>query len=197
MAKIYSDKARQRINRAVRRVEKFTTRKAPRRRRGGVMQLVTYAIAQEDIEHDSFGDIKLATAASMDSSYTAADDDIDEIFNPGPKIWAGSRILMERGTLAGTTDRQDTIKWIVRQAWSATRIRGLAVTAISPGGSADLNTLAPVNGHYGAATANVYLPTAYVSINQGLTVWAELVYRSGTGVSRWEVYSADCQHAGA
>lgn len=194
---IYNSQARKRINYAVRQVEqRLIGRRKPKERRTGGSPQSTFAIADEDIEHDTFGDVKLATGATMVSAKTAFSSDVRSIYNPGSIVWEGSVMLLERATLAGA-DRVDGVKWIVRHAWSATRIRGTANGAISAGTTGTIDNLETINGHYAPAggIATVYLPTAYVDIEDGVVVWAEIAWRPSLPSSQWEVYSADCTGA--
>ena len=190
----YNSRARKRISRAVRITEqRLYGRRPDRQRRGGRAQQMTFAVAQEDIEHQSFGDVRLASAVTMDSPKGTTGDDIS-IFNPGSMIWEGSELLLVRATLAGVTDQADGIRWAVVQAWSATRIRGTATAAIAAGATGTINNIETINGHYApvGGTATVYLPTAFVDVENGVVVWAELAWRDTLLASRWEAYSADC-----
>lgn len=149
-----------------------------------------WAIADEDIEHDTKGDVNRGEGASYEATLTAGEA-ITDVYNPLPKIWDGSRLLMFYAALATAGDGE-AARWVVANAWSATRIRGVASAAISPGATGTIDTVVTMDGHYGQTTAQVYLPTTYVSIDSGLAVWAELRYVDAATGSRWEVYSADC-----
>lgn len=163
-----------------------------RRQRQLAAALPQVAVAVADIEHGAIGLVKKGEGSAFDSSVAPVGDEL-EAYNPGPKIWGGSRLAIENWALRGAG-----VKWVVRQAWSATRIRGTADATIPPGTSGALSDVLGLDGGFSSTTAEVLLPTAHVSIAAGMVVWAELVYVAANGSSRWEVYSADCDElAGA
>jgi hypothetical protein len=155
-----------------------------------------FAILQDDIEHGQFGPAIIASATSYDATLqplTGADP--VDVYNPGPKAWSGATVEWQMGAIAQPDTGQGQRPTILT-AWSATRIRGLAAADIDPGQSGIINSVVPINGHYGPVSATVFLPTAHVSIKQGLVVWAELRYDETSGFSFWDVYSADCDPGG-
>lgn len=180
----------QRIQSAVLTVEGWRRTREPRRgrTRRGRFPTSQVVIATEDIEHNATGKAKIAEGTQWTGYLTATGDEID-VYNPGPKVWNGSRLLIDHGALRDSGES----KWNIRQAWSATRIRGIATAQISPESTETINSITPLDGHYSPATASVYLPTKHITVQSQMVVWAELVYRTATSSSRWEVYSADCE----
>lgn len=182
----YNAAARARIAAAVRKSEASTDhdRGGTRRREYANPSGPFLAITQGDIEHGFEGQVKRAKG-DWGSSLEEIGEEL-KAQNPGPKIWAGSQVITMFTSLAGAPRRGVIIK-----AWSATRIRGIASAAIAPGETRQLTDVVGIDGPFPEDTANVTLPTEFVSIASGLTVWAELQFVSGDG-SKWYVYSADC-----
>lgn len=188
---LITPRTRNRIERAVLRVERLPVgqwRRPPGNRdlSAGHPRLL---FASEDIEHGQQGTCTIATGPM--ASLSAGTEEV-EVWNMRQKIWSGALLMASWPTWDGE-DETGTEMWTCFHAWSATRIRGQATADIQPGATGTLNTLVPMDGTYGPATASVFLPTEHVVVKSGLPVWAELVF-SGT-TSRWEVYSADCEEA--
>lgn len=178
-----------RISQTVRTVENWPIHQIPDRRRPrrGPVTVPQLAIASEDIEHGDFGNARFGTGTAFDSNIAPIGDEIS-VFNPGMKVWSGSQIAIEHWALNGA----DGPAWVIRHAFSATRIRGRSTSDIEPGESGTLDNIDPIDGHFAPDTASVYLPTELIAVQNARVVWAELSYRESTGTSRWEVYSADC-----
>ena len=157
-----------------------------RRRRAAVI-VPQVAIAQADIEHNDIGGVKFGTGSGLDSAVAPIGDEL-QAYNPGLAVWEGSRLAMEHWALNGA----EAAAWVIRHAWSATRIRGRSTEEISPGDTSSVSDVTALNGHYGPITADVYLPTELIAVASGVILWAELAWNEATGVCRWEVYSADC-----
>ena len=188
MAKLhqYNAEARARIAAAVRKTEAATDhdRGGTRRREYANASGPFLSITQADIEHGFDGQVRRARG-DWGSSLGEIGDEI-KVNNPGAKVWAGSTVITMFTSLSGAPRRG-----VILKAWSATRIRGIATAAIAPGESRQLTDVVGIDGPFPEDTAIVTLPTEFVSIASGLTVWAELQFVSGDG-SKWFVYSADC-----
>lgn len=184
----FNEQAERRIVKAVKKIEGIRPANDMRPRWPALAYPLTFiGLAQADIEHNTIGNCKAAEGTDYDSNVSAYGDTL-QVYNPGPKVWNGSRIAIEHWALAGAIET----RYVIRHAWSATRIRGQAAATINPGLTGSINTVIPLNGYFNTATATVYLPTENVVITSGVPVWAELVFQTVTGTSRWEVYSADC-----
>lgn len=145
--------------------------------------------ASEDIEHNAYGTVQLQETIS-DNFYDDSLDDAGtsvEVYNPLAKVWNNSRMLVSKATLEGTDDAYNIV-----QAWSATRIRGVAVGDIDAGSFGTVNDLKTIDGHYSASTLTAYLHTVSVNVAAGAVVWCELRWNDSTSQSVWEIYSADC-----
>jgi hypothetical protein len=175
---------------------------APIRRRETVsappLGIPLLLVASADIEHDAIGNCKLAQGTFSPASLTASAETYDtvQVFNGRQKIWSGSRVLAVWPSFRWTASTPVNEVWYAQTAWSATRIRGVASSAIAAGATGTIGSVKPLDGHFASGNASVFLPTTYVSIEAGITVWAELVYDAVGGTSRWEAYSSDCQEAG-
>lgn len=145
------------------------------------------AIAREDIEHNAVGEVEFANGSAFDMDAWTGNGSRDEAFNPGPRVWNGSNLIIGKVELDGA----DAAYCILR-AWSPTRLRGTAINAILPGQIGTVNALYPIDGAFTPTSVQAFLPTTYVEVAQGMTVWMELVYRASTDSSRWEIYSSDC-----
>lgn len=193
----YSPAARRRIANAVRNVEAGHHQRERNRKRWRQALMDKLVRAQADIEHGDVGDVKHLSGPAIDQSLSLLSNDTAfKVYNPGPKVWAGADLFIRQFAMPGV-DESNQAKWYVVQAWSATRIRGKAKgpATITPGTSGQIETVTSADGTFPAEPITVYLPTEHVSIEAGVVVWAELVYRSISGTSRWEVYSADCPEA--
>lgn len=184
-------KTRQRIEDAVRRIERTPVGAFGGGRSGGDPGAThqVLLVAEEDIEHGEIGDAKLAQGSGGTFSVYSASE-VYRVVNLRQKIWSGSLLVAQWASWRTTAANVESL-WLCNHAWSATRIRGTAQTQIAPGETKTLTSLVPMDGHHAPVSAQVYLPTAHVTVKLGKVVWAELVYRA-TGGSRWEVYSADC-----
>lgn len=198
MAKVqvYGPQAMRRINRAVRKVERLHGGTRPPARRAPSPLQLTFLQLIEDIEHGEIGKARLAGGPSIDATIGLLDLDTTErdVFNPGPKRWQNSIAICQFLSLADA-DVGNAQNWVITQCWSATRIRGEATTDITPSTTGTLSGVISMDGLWTGSTAEVWMPTNYVTAKQGVQVWAELVYREATRTSRWEIYSADCTGA--
>lgn len=187
----FDERSMMRIARAVRKIEKLP----PHRPKQGTSRQQTLTgvhrpylcLASEDIEHNTIGTVARATGTDFDSNLVATDEEI-EVYNAGDKVWNGARVTIEPWTLQGA----ESSRFVIRHAWSATRIRGTTAATIAAGLSGTINSVVPLNGHFSPTTATVYLPTVNHAIGNNLMVWAEIVYRDADATSRWEIYQADC-----
>lgn len=177
----------QRIQRAVLAVEKWPqTRQPPAPlARAGRFSMPQVCLAAEDIEHDSFGSVILGEGSAFDSLLTATGRTVGNVYNPGPKVWSGSRVSIENWALR-LADRR---RLCIQHAWSATRITGTAAANISPGGTGTLNSVSPLDGHFGPSSVSAYLSSGAEQVDSGTVVEANLAYRESTSSSRWEIYS--------
>ena len=189
MVLTFDEQSVRRISRAVRTVEGWPTHQVPdnQRRRRTAAPVPQVAIAQADIEHNDSGGVKFGSGSAMDSAIAPVGDE-QQAYNPGLTVWEGSRLAIEHWALNGA----DSAAWAIRHAWSATRIRGRSSSEITPGSTDTITDVTALDGHYGPATATVYLPTELITVASGVILWAELAWNEATGVCRWEVYSADC-----
>lgn len=186
--KIYNDQARKRINAAVRKVERLDVAK-DRRRPPVVTPQATFFILQTDIEHDAFGFARRAKGDMMALPKSVDSGTLSEfVYNFGPRAWAGSLVMCERFSLAGA-EPGDGVAWGITQAWSATRIAGIATTDITAGGSGTLSSVSGVDGPYPYGTASITLVTSNVSATAGQKIWADLVHTPSG--SRWYGYHVD------
>lgn len=193
-----SQRQQKRITESVKWTERQTRGDArnPRWRHRDIGAMPLICFTQADIEHGESGPARFAEgdfdgfAASTDS-----DDDVT-IYNARDKLWNGAQVLAVWPSFRLASGSTNDGTWLVMQAWSATRVRGVSQAAIAPGTTGTLGTLKPLNGIFQPLTLSAFLPTAHVSIESGLAVWVELVFNATTGISRWEVYSADCIEAG-
>lgn len=191
----YNPATRRRIANAVRRVEAGHHQRERNRKRWRQSFMDKLVRAQADIEHGDIGDVKHLSGPAIDQSLSLLSNDTAfKVYNPGPKVWAGADMFIRQFAMPGV-DESNQSKWYVVQAWSATRIRGIAAGTISPGGTGTINTITTEDGTYEPTTASVYLPTVHVTVETGVVVWASLVYRTLSSSSRWEIYSADCTEA--
>ena len=151
--------------------------------------LTRFVEATADIEHNDFGTADILKASDFDSSKTADSTTQFSVYNPGPKVWQGSTLLIMPLQMGDTAHN----KYGIVQAWSATRIRATAPAGgITAGGSGTLSSIVPLHGNFIHATTTAHLLTSSVDVGASEEVWAELVYLSSTGASRWEIYAADC-----
>lgn len=184
-------KTRQRIEAAVRRIERLSVGNAG----GGIgvpdpgATHQVLLVASADIEHGAIGDAKLAQGDAGDFEVYSASDTY-KIVNLRQKIWSGALVVATWASWRTTAAQVESV-WLAYHAWSATRIRGIAAAPIAPGQTGNIGTIVPMDGTFSPVTAAVYLPTTHVTVKAGMVAWAELVYRPSTG-SRWEIYSADC-----
>jgi hypothetical protein len=149
--------------------------------------------AAEDIEHGASGKVTVLKGNAVFSAMTPwTDQELEEVYNPGQKVWSGTQLIVSRVSLAQATAGQ-AIVWYVTKAWSATRVRGKTTSSISAGGTGSVTVTQAIDGQMPTGTITAYLPTEFVTVAADRVVWAELVYRT-TG-SRWEIYSADCDGA--
>lgn len=189
----YNERARIRIGRAVRWVERNRSSRGPSRRAKNDFETIVWAIADEDIEHNSFGTVKRAKGSGFDATSIDPGDDEFEAYNPGAKIWDGTRVFLQFGSLAENSSTDS--KYMIMKAWSATRIRGKSDGAISPGSTGSLDSVVGIDGEFPPSTVSgVYLPTDHVTVTDNMSTWAEIRYQA-SGTSRWEIYSADCDEA--
>lgn len=157
-----------------------------------------YAMANADIEHNAKGTAKLATVNMQPSApaFTAGTTDV-LVVNPIQKVWNGALLMLGWMSFEAANSSEDNDRWVIMQAWSATRIRGITQGPdIAPGGTGTLGTITAINGTFNDPTASVFLPTAHVTVKTGNVAWAELRWNATTNTSRWEIYSADCPEAG-
>lgn len=186
----YNQAARRRIREAVLWVEQ-----QPQPKDFGGRQLLPPPLdklvqAAEDIEHGASGKVTLLKGNAVYSSMTPwTDQELEEVYNPGQKVWSGTQLIVSRVSLAQAIAGQ-SIVWYVTKAWSATRVRGKTTSSISAGGTGTVTVTQAIDGQMPTGTISAYLPTEFVTVAADRVVWAELVYRA-TG-SRWEIYSADC-----
>lgn len=135
-------------------------------------------------KHDSavyWATVKADIAAGQKGTVTIADEDVDDVLNPGLKAFATAIALVRFMGVNG--ERQP----VIIQHWAANRIRGKAAADIAPGTTGTINSVVPINGIYTPTTASVQLPTTHVTVKSGMTTWAELYVDNV-----WRVYSADC-----
>lgn len=191
MAFTYNRPARRRIQRSVEFAERGQ-RWPGRARRAAQAQPSRMVILSEDIEHNNSGNAKKASGITWDSTLSPIGDEIT-VFNPWHKLWKGSPALVQHGSLADTDPQSDPgLRWLIRQAWSATRLTGFATTSILPGETRTLDQLETMDGYFEPPTVEAFLPTTYSEIASGSIVWAELKYDEGSGASLWQIYAADC-----
>ncbi len=166
-------------------------------------QTVFMQVVSGDIEHGRFGKARIAYADNMlgyhmdyltwstnpPGSYPSGT--LYDLYNFDQKIWDGSLVLAKMVYLAGSESKAECPKMCTEKVWSATRIKGVAATSISAGGSGLITSVDPIDGEYPYGSGVVHLTTSSVSISSGKMVWAELVFSKING-SRFEVYSADC-----
>ena len=186
----YNQEARRRIRSAVHWVESQAQSKDLRTQRPVAPPIDKLVVAAEDIEHNASGTVTVLKGNAIFSSLTPWDDQqLEEVYNPGPKLWSGTRLIVSRVSVAQATDefRQS---WYVARAWSATRMRGKTTQQILAGGTGSVTVTQAIDGELPALTISAYLPTEFVTVAADRVVWAELVYHA-TG-SQWEIYSADC-----
>ena len=162
-------------------------------RRGPVVPAPQFVRVDGDIEHNEVGTCHFLETATdyTDDAKTIEGNLQYDCYNPLPKVWENAEAIAQPVALVSA----ESSILCLTQAFSATRIRGNATEDISPGETAGIDSVIGLDGHYDLTTADVYLPTTYVSVSNGLAVWAELVWNESTGISRWEVYSADCIEA--
>lgn len=189
----YNQDARRRIKSAVLWVEQQPQPKDFGGRQVLPPPLDKLVQAAEDIEHGASGKVTLLKGNAVYSSLTPwTDQELEEVYNPGPKVWAGTQLIASRVSLAQAIAGQ-SIVWYIAKAWSATRVRGKTTSGIAAGGTGSVTVTQAIDGQMPSATIAAYLPTEFVTVAADRVVWAELVYRT-TG-SRWEIYSADCDGA--
>lgn len=188
----YSQAARKRIARAVQWTETQTTAPFVQRRRGTAYPMAKLVQAYEDIEHGQIGDVNHLEGPAFGGSISLVSGDTAfPVYNPGPKIWSGSELIISQIALPGE-DETNEARWYVSRAWSATRIRGKTTTTMAPGSTTNCTVVQRIDGHFAPSSASVYMPTQFVSIEADRVVWYELAYVTASSSSRWEVYSADC-----
>ncbi len=138
------------------------------------------AVASEDIEHNTFGDASLSTGSFTSTSATSREI---EVYNPGLKVWDTSDILVRLVGIPGTSSQ----KYVILQAFSATRLRGTASSTIAPGSSGTLTSVDAINGMSPGSTVTVKnLTGSGVTISSGDLVAADLCWDiSSSGVSEW------------
>lgn len=189
----YNREARRRIKSAVLWVEQ-----QPQPKDFGGRQLLPPPIdklvfVEEDIDSGKTGKVTLMKGKALYSGVTRWDgQELQEVFNPGPKVWAGTQAIVSRVSLAQAQPGEG-IKWYIVRAFSATRVRGKTTGIIAAGGTGTVTVTQAIDGEMPTGTISAYLPTEFVTVAADRVVWAELVYRT-TG-SRWEIYSADCDGA--
>lgn len=176
MVQTYNENARRRIREAVLQSERNRS-KVPRQRpsRPVYGNQLAVAIAGEDIEHKDFGLANIASGSSFDSDYSPERQ--ITVFNPGEKIWNGAEIHIVPTTLGGAGG--EGVKQVIAEAWSATRIRGIAKANISPGSTGTIQNVTPMNGVYSptGGEASAVLPSGATQVDQGAAVEASLEYR--------------------
>jgi hypothetical protein len=180
---LITPKTRQRIERAVLRVERlpvglWRTPPANRDLGAGHPRLL---IAAEDIEHGAQGTAVIATGdvGNLSASTVAV-----EVLNLRDKVWAGSLLMASWPMFDGDGSSSDML-WHVEQAWSATLIRGTAPSGgILAGNTGTVSSVVPLNGHYGLTTASVTVPSNFPNVAANARIMAALAYDI-TG-SRWE-----------
>lgn len=188
----YSQEARRRIAAAVRWVEArprdaLTTVPTPAR-------TIKHKLvrAQADIEHGQVGQVKhLSGVAFGQSVDLLSNDTAFKVYNPGHKVWSGADCIVAPIGLPGQ-DQTNQAGWYIVKAWSATRIRGKTTGAITHGQTGTIDNITTIDGTVSFASTSVYLPTDVKDVTANLLVWAELVFRTSTNTSRWEIYSGDC-----
>lgn len=189
----YNQEARRRIRSAVHWVESQSQSKDLRTQRPVSPPIDRLVQAAEDIEHGASGKVTVLKGNAVYSAMTPwTDQELEEVYNPGQKVWSGTQLIVSRVSLAQTIAGQ-AIVWYIAKAWSATRVRGKTTSSISAGGTGSVTVTQAIDGQMPTGTITAYLPTEFVTVAADRVVWAELVYRT-TG-SRWEIYSADCDGA--
>ena len=93
MTQVYNESARRRIDRTVIQSERRRTEE--QERRGRIVQTLPFAaIASEDIEHGTTGDVDMAESTTWAGTWSAATSTSASsitVYNPFLKIWSGSR----------------------------------------------------------------------------------------------------------
>lgn len=192
--KTFSDDSIRRIVRSVLWTERRSlTVPQPQSRRNTSLPLPRAVIASEDIEHNNLGEVAIASASSWETPTWVDGTATLEVYNPGQKIWEGSHCIVDSCGL-----QSGRVRWVIRNAFSATKIQGVASTDVEPGGSTTITSVTPIDGHFEPTTAVVELPTGVDgSVESGKVVRAELVAPLNPGESsRWEIYSGVCCSGG-
>lgn len=184
-------KTRERIERVVKRVERWPTGMAGHSgvnsNAGGTHQVLL--IAQADIEHGAVGNCKIATGTAATAFTAHAADAARSVYNLREKIWSGSKLLAAWTSWRQEGSTLETV-WVATHAWSATRIRGVAAAEIAPGTTGTISSVVPLNGHFAPTTLVASLSTAHVTVKAGMVCWAQLAFNGSS--SYWDIFSADC-----
>lgn len=197
----YSPRSKARIGRSVRYTEQQRSN-APSVLPGGAGSRGRDPLlcsVSEDIEHNKAGKVHFLTGTSWFQMDDDTDrDELDVVNLLFPKLWKGSRVVIEPIYVHAVEDRQ----LVITQAYSATRIRGTAPTSgIATGATGTITSVIAIDGHFEPETAAVYLPTSNVAIGASLVTWAELVVKAekdtfgdltGNYESEWHAYASDC-----
>jgi len=146
----YTKEARKRIRNAVKRVESMPFAPASDERQVRLRtQQPTLVKAYGDCPRNQIGTFKLVGESWI------APVEITGVtlpaLNLGQRIWDGAYCLIQRASLADASKTSDATAdslWVVQQAWSATRIRGVATTAIAPQEIKTINAIVTLDGHY-------------------------------------------------
>lgn len=151
--------------------------------------------ATSNLEHSGTGTFALAQSPAVSGPFEASTDTVS-VWNACQMIWEGSLCLASScDWRASTATPVDQL--VIFQAFSATRIRGKAQGDISPGTMGRIEQIVAEDGHYlpTGGEADAWLPTEHVIVKDGMPCWAHLRWDSVSSLSRWELYSSDCQEA--
>lgn len=186
---IFDERSRQRISRSVKWTERQVEPAGSRARKRIVGALPIVAFAAGDIDHNDTADVELATGDSFTDPGVAGEPaETITVYNPGLKVWEGSRMIILPCRLLDSEENE----WVIMRAFSATRIRGTAPAGgIAAGASGLLTSAVGLDGHYEITTATAHLKTSDVAVQASKTTWAELTWDATNG-SEWHVYQADC-----
>ena len=192
MTQVYNESARRRIDRTVIQSERRRTEE--QERRGRIVQTLPFAaIASEDIEHGTTGDVDMAEATTWAGTWSAATSTSASsitVYNPFLKIWSGSRLIVQPVTMKGA-NATESQRYIVIQHFAATQLVGDSTAAVAAGATGTIDTLTYKNGHFSPTSTSFILPIDNHSIDAAnVVVFARLVWTGSA--SQWIASSADC-----